>query len=213
MTEVQIHGFTFEKWVRDTLFEGYDGDYMRKWDVPAEVNKNPSLPPQWRGMPVSIKTARYGSPIGLGDVLRQRQIEIPFLMIAGFWHQRMPSNKWIEEIGVACFSVADWAALWGQLSLDELRSIDAVVKNLGLPHTEVRQRAREWKKTTAAVATSTLVVNPKIDSKSQRRIQCSLPFAAFWLAAGREPWRQDAPELLGVPFPNPMASSARTFGG
>lgn len=213
MTEVQIHGFTFEKWVCDTFFDGYTGSYMRKWDVPPEANKGPAIPAQWRGLPVSIKTAKYGSPVGLGDVIRQRQIDVPFLMIAGFWHQRTPSEKWVEDIGAACFSMENWATFWGQLSLAHLQSIDLVVKNLALHHLDVRQQARQWKKTTAVVSTSAFVVNPKIDSKSQRRIQCSLPFAAFWKAVGREPKPQDSPALFGVHFPNPMSSSARTFGG
>ena len=84
---------------------------------------------------------------------------------------------------------------------------------MALHYAEVRQQARQWKKTTVAVASSSFIVNPKIDSKSQRRIQCSLPFAAFWKAVGREPRRQDTPELFGVQFPNPLSSSARSFGG
>ena len=213
MTEVQIHGFTFEKWVCDTFFDGHTGSYMRKWDVSPEANNGSTIPAPWRGLPVSIKTAKYGSPIGLGDVLRQRQIDEPFLMIVGFWRQRAPTEKWIEDIGVAGFSLENWSGLWGQLSLDHLRSVDVVVKDMSLHYADVRRQARQWKKTTIEVSSSSFVVNPKIDSKSQRRIQCSLPFSVFWAAVGREPRRQDAPELFGVPFPNPMSLSARSFGG
>ena len=132
MTEIQIHGFTFEKWVCDTFFDGYTGGYMRKWDVPPEANNSPAIPPPWRSLPVSIKTTKYGSPVGLGDVFRQRQIDVPFLMIVGFWRQRTPSEKWVEDIGVACFPLESWATLWGPLALEHLRSIDVVVKDLGL---------------------------------------------------------------------------------
>lgn len=71
MVEVQYHGFSSEKWVRSTLFGGCEGSYMQKWDVPPEVNSHPSIPEYLRNLPVSVKTARYGSPIVLGDVLRQ----------------------------------------------------------------------------------------------------------------------------------------------
>jgi hypothetical protein len=74
----------------------------------------------------------------------------------------------------------------------------------------VRAKAQEWK-TKPAVHTSTLVINPKIDSKTQRRIQCSLPYATFWNFAGRKHLPQDNPELWGHIFPNPIKSSARTF--
>ncbi len=213
MAEVQIHGFTFEKWVCETFFDGHTGSYMRKWDVAPEANYGPAIPVPCRGLPVSIKTAKYGSPIGLGDILRQRQIDVPFLMIVGFWRQRTLSEKWIEDIGVAEFSLEKWSDLWGRLSLDHLRSVDLVVKNMDSHYSEVRRQAREWKKTTPEVSSSSFVVNPKIDSKSQRRIQCSLPSSVFWTAVGRAPQRLDAPELWGVPFPNPMSSSARSFGG
>lgn len=211
MVEVQSHGFGFEKWVQDTFFDGHRGSYMDRWDVPSEQNGSAPIPAELRNISVSIKTAKYGSPIGLGDVLRQRQVDVPFLMIVGFWRQRTATEKWIEEIGVACFSEEAWAALWGQLTLQDLRTIDTIIKNLQLHYTLARQEARAWKRATAALATSKLVVNPKIDSKSQRRIQCSLPFSAFWAAVGREPIRQNNPQLFGVSFPNPILSSPRTF--
>ena len=211
MVEVQLHGFTFEKWVRDTFFECYVGNYMQKWDIPAATARSPLVPEAWHSLPVSIKTARYGSPIGLGDVLRQRQIEDAFLMIVGFWRQRTVTEKWIEEIGVAYFPNGAWAAHWGELALDHLREIDVQIKDLGRHYAEARQIARDWKKATAVLKTTAFVINPKIDSKTQRRIQCSLPFAAFWAAAGRMPLPQSSPELFGVPFPNPIRSSARVF--
>lgn len=211
MVEVQSHGFSFEKWVRDAFFDGYRGSYMQKWDVPPDRNVHPSIPERWRNLPVSIKTKKYGCAVELGDVLRQRQIDHPFLMIVGFWRQRTPEEKWIEEIGVAYFSIQAWVNLWGQLSLERLREIDAVVKDLSQHYTVVRDRAKQWKKNTPAVATSAIVVNPKIDSVVQRRIQCSLPFQRFWLQVERTPVPSDTPTLFGISFPNPIISSRRTF--
>jgi hypothetical protein len=211
MVEVQAHGFSFEKWVRDTHFDGYRGNYMQKWDVAPEAACGPSVPRELRGLPVSIKTAKYGCPIGLGDVLRQRQIDSEFVMIVGFWRQRSASEKWFEEIGVSHFTPADWDLLWGSLTLEQLREIDRTIKDVTLPYSIARQRARDWKRSTAGVASAQLIINPKIDSKTQRRIQCSMPFPTFWRIAGRTPTPQDAPTLFGVPFPNPIHSRARTF--
>jgi hypothetical protein len=132
-------------------------------------------------------------------------------MITGFWWQRSPGEKWFEEIGVALFIRISWAALWGRLSLKQLSQIDKVVKNLKDPPGSVREKAREWKRATPAVATSRIIVNPKIDSKNQRRIQCSLPFDEFWRQVGREPAKQDQPALFGFAFPNPVQSASRTF--
>ncbi len=210
MTEVQAHGFSFEKWVRDQFFAGYSGTYMQKWDVPPDQNIHPVVPEHFRHFPVSIKTAKTGSPIGLGDVLRQRQIDHDFLMIVGFWEQRTTTEKWFVDIGCAMFLAADWQSLWGQLTLAEISAIDAVVKNQGTHYSAVRAEAQNWKRQ-PSVQTSKLVINPKIDSKTQRRIQCSLPNRSFWQMVGREPQKCDNPKLWNQVFPNPVKSSARTF--
>jgi hypothetical protein len=210
MAEVQAHGFSFEKWVRDQFFAAYGGSYMQKWDVPSDHNLHPVVPEGLRGLPVSIKTAKLGSPVGLGDVLRQRQIDHDFLMIVGFWAQRTPTEKWFVDIGCALFRAADWDGLWGRLTLAEIAAVDAVVKNQGTHYAVVRAEAQKWKQSVSRHG-CTLVINPKIDSKTQRRIQCSLPYDAFWSAAGRAPQKLDAPELWGRVFPNPIISAARTF--
>jgi hypothetical protein len=210
MVEVQAHGFSFEKWVCDHFFSGYQGTYMQKWDVPPDRNVEVSVPAKFHKLPVSIKTAKLGSPIGLGDVLRQRQIDHGFLMIVGFWEQRTAAEKWIADIGFAAFDPTVWEKLWGQLTLDEIASIDQVVKNPNEHYSIVRAKAQQWKRK-PAVQSSTLVINPKIDSKKQRRIQCSLPYPTFWNFAGRSPAPEDCPELWGHVFPNPIQSSARTF--
>ena len=210
MTEVQAHGFSFEKWIRDHFFEGYTGSYMQKWDVPSDQNIHAAVPSHLHRLPVSIKTAKTGSPIGLGDVLRQRQIGHDFLMIVGFWEQRSKTEKWFVDIGCALFRATDWQALWGQLTLAEILTIDAVVKNQNTHYSIVRAEAQAWKKC-LSVQTASLVINPKIDSKTQRRIQCSVPNQSFWRAVGREPQKHDAPTLWNAVFPNPVISSARTF--
>ena len=211
MVEVQSHGFTFEKWVREALFEGYTGNYMQKWDIPPELNRHELIPPDFRNIPVSVKTAKYGSPIALGDVLRPRSIDEPFLMIAGFWKQRSPSEKWFEDIGWVKFNPDDWNTLWGSLSLSQITEIDRVVKNLGTHYSIVRTLAQEWKTLVASNSGRRIVVNPKIDSKKQRRIQCSLPFHVFWEAVGRQAETHDSPLLFGLPFENPVISSSRSF--
>lgn len=111
MVEVQSHGFSFERWVKDTFFGGYSGNYMQKWDIPASENKETEVPTEWKGFPVSIKTAKWGSPIGLGDAIRQRNINESFVMIAGFWRQRTPQEKWFEEIGIVKFHPEYWNSL------------------------------------------------------------------------------------------------------
>lgn len=211
MVEVQQHGFSFERWVRHTVFSGYEGNYMQKWDVPPHENRNPAIDSHLRGIAVSIKTAKIGSPIGLGDIIRQRSTSEPFLMIAGFWSQRTPTEKWFESIGAARFSVEDWSSLWGSLTLADLNELDAIVKDMSTNYRIVRQEAQAWKKKYFDGSGSKIVINPKIDSKKQRRVQCSLPFSVFWQFVGDHPTRADKPQLFGFAFENPVVSSARKF--
>jgi len=211
MVEVQYHGFTFEKWVRDTFFGGYEGSYMQKWDIPPEENYQEEVPPAYRNLPVSVKTAKYGSPIGLGDVRRQRLIDAPFMMIVGFWKQRTPSEKWFEEIAITVFSVEDWNSLWGTLSIEEISAIDSRIKDIRLPYATARLEAQQWKRDCVSRSRAELVINPKIDSKRQRRIQCSLPFATLWRFSGKAPLPTDSPKLFGISFENPVISGSRIF--
>lgn len=211
MVEVQHHGFSFERWVRNNLFESYEGNYMQKWDVPPDYNTHEAIPEGLQNIPVSIKTAKYGSPIGLGDALRQRNIEEPFLMVAGFWRQRSSAEKWFEDIGYAKFSRESWNSLWGNLSLRQLAELDELVKDMTTHYSAARAKALAWKLEVATNSGCKLVINPKIDSKTQRRVQCSLPFSTFWQYAGRTPTVTDFPKLFGYAFDNPVLSTPRIF--
>lgn len=213
MIEVQAHGFLFEQWVRDTCFGGYAGGYGQAWDIPSVGARGDGIPLDFRGLPVSIKTAKYGSPIGLGDAIVQRGIHESFVMIVGYWVQKNNSEKWFEDIGVAKFTAASWNMLWGDLTMSSLTEIDTQIKNLDLRYSIARRLAQNWKRETAAVSSSTIVINPKIDSKRQRRLQCSLPFRVFWASVGRDVQNvsDNNPVLFGQTFPNPMNSPRRVF--
>ena len=183
---------------------------MQKWDIPAWQSKKEEVPTEWRSFPVSIKTAKWGSSIGLGDAIRQRNINESFVMITGFWRQRTPQEKWFEEIGVVKFHPEFWNSLWGAISLATLRELDSKIKDLSLHYSDARKVAKQWK-SQLVKSGSKIVINPKIDSKKQRRIQCSLPFPIFWEAAGRKPAKHDSPILFGKNFPNPVRSRPRRF--
>ena len=211
MVEVQKHGFSFEEWVRSTFFDGYEGIYMRKWDIPPDYNKHQLIPEHLRKVPVSVKAAKYGSPISLGDIIRQRTIDHSFVMIAGFWKQKTLKEKSFEEIEAVLFTPQLWDSLWGNLKVEDIRPTDTLIKDQSVDYSEARKIAKDWKQSHVEPSGSTIVVNPKIDSKKQRRIQCSLPFRAFWSCAGRDPQPNDSAGLFGVKFPNPVISGARVF--
>jgi hypothetical protein len=210
MAEVQKHGFDFENWVKETFFEKFEAKYTTKWDVPKEANCLEIIPKDFRNLPVSIKTCKFGSPIGFGDALRQFNNIEDFLLIVGFWKQSGSYKNFVAVEGVKIIT-SEWRKLFLPLNLDDLTLLDSTIKNTDLHYSEARKRAKEIKKSEKFTQTK-IVLNPKIDSKTQRRLQCSLPFNIFWQDfVKKESYQNVECELFGKKIPNPFLSSSRTF--
>lgn len=127
-------------------------------------------------MPVSIKTCKNNCPIGFGDALRQFHIDEDFLLIVGFWEQSGIHKNFVSVEAVKITS-AEWRSLFSPLLMQDLQTLDSVIKDKTIYYAEVRRKAKEIKR---LFAPTKIVLNPKIDSKEQRRLQCSLPFKFFW---------------------------------
>ena len=206
--EVQKHGFVFEEWVCDTFFAGYRAaSYTQQWDIPAAANKAHG------GVPVNPKAVKYGSPIDFGDALRQFAIDEPFILVIGFgfWQQEGDEKRFVKIISPR-IEPATWHHLWSPLKLADLEKLDAVIKDRSLTPDEARAAAQKIK--SAPPFTKTIMtVNPKIDTHTQRRLQCSLHFDDVFkhLAPGFNPRPMEHPMLWGVEFPQPIASKPREF--
>lgn len=201
--EVQGHGVWFEKWVRDTFFDGYQpASYTQQWDIPASANTRHG------GIPVNPKANKWKAPIDLGDALRQFQIAEPFLLIIGYWKQE-GSKKRLVNIVPARVEPQMWRELWGGLTLADLQRLNAVVKDKSLSIEEARAKARKMK-AEPPFSHSLISLNPKIN-KSQRRLQCSLRFGRVFglLAPDADPSEQERPSLWGVSAPPPLESPPR----
>jgi hypothetical protein len=108
-------------------------------------------------------------------------------------------------------SVPAWNSLWGGLDINEIPVIDSQIQDMSIPYAKARELAQKWKQDFSSQCGGELVINPKIDSKTQRRIQCSLPFSTFWRIAGRSPSPTDSPSHFGAGFENPVISGSRIF--
>jgi len=204
--EVQRHGLVFEEWVDDTFFAGYrPPGYTQKWDIPAAENKNHG------GVPVNPKAIKYGSPVDLGDALRQFAIDEPFILVVGFWRQEGDEKRFVNIVAPRIEPGA-WKKLWGPVTLADLASLDALIKDQSLTPEQARAAAQKIKHA-APFTQSVIEVNPKIDAKTQRRLQCSLRFDDVFrfLAPGADPAPQEHVALWGVEFPRPVPSKARVF--
>lgn len=204
--EVQHHGLVFEEWVDDTFFGGYrPPGYTQKWDIPAAINRDHG------GLPVNPKAIKYRTPVDLGDALRQFDIDEPFILIIGYWVQE-GDHKRIVNIVAPVITPATMRKLWGDITREDLVKLDTLIKDRSLDYREVRKQAQAMKKS-PPFNTSIITLNPKIDSKGQRRLQCSLSFAKVfkYLAPDADDSIQEQPILWGVPFSDTIASKPRSF--
>src|SRR5207253_1789493 len=105
-----------------------------------------------------------------------------------------------------------WRALWGPVTRADLERLDALVKDRSLPPAEARRRAQELK-TRPPFSGAVFVLNPKIDEKGQRRLQCSLRYTDVLarLAPGASAGPDETPMLWGVAPPDATESPPRVF--
>ena len=202
--EVQRHGLLFEQWVRDSFFGGYQpAGYTQKWDIPASANTVHG------DVPANPKAVKFGTPIDLGDALRQHEIDEPFLLIVGFWRQDGSLKRFVHA-AAPLVTPEKWRELWAPVTHADLRRLDAVVKDRRLAPKEARRRALKMKNS-PPFNRSVIQVNPKIDTKDQRRLQCSIRFADFFrhLAPDINPVQPREPALWGMKLPGPFESRPR----
>ncbi|GAB4247243.1 MAG: hypothetical protein OHK005_13360 [Candidatus Methylacidiphilales bacterium] len=204
--EVQHHGVFFEEWIRSQFFDGFKpASYTQKWDIPAEAN------PRFGRIPVNPKATRYGAPIGMGDALRQFDINEPYLLIVGFWDQVGSSKRFVNVVATRVDPELH-QRLWHPVTRADLEALDTLIKERTLPVDQVRRKVQAIK-TQPPFAQAIMQVNPKIDSKGQRRLQCSIRFADFftYLAPDASSDRMENPKLFGVAVPLVPDSEPRTF--
>lgn len=198
--EVQRHGLSFEHWVADTFFDGYrPAAATQKWDIPAAANRRHGR------IPVNPKAVKDGSPVGLGDALRQYDIDEPFLLIVGFWRQDGGTKRFVRTV-VARVGPAQWRQLWGGIRRGDLEELDRLVKDTSRPVAEVRREVLRRKKR-EPFASAAIQVNPKID-RSQRRLQCSIPASRLFAV-----FPPGGPQVFGVPIPPVADSPPRVLPG
>lgn len=206
MAEVQSHGFLFEKWIKDTFFNGYkSSSYTDKWDIPKCINKN------FGNLPVSIKTSKYGSPIGLGDAIRQISIDEDFILIVGYWEQ-VGKNKKLVNVSACEMQLDTWKILWDPIKYDDVLKLDKLIKSYTQSYLKIRKDAKVLK-AKSPYKDSKIILNPKIDSKSQRRLQCSIGFKLYFntIATQYKIDKSEKPILWDMEVPKPWKSESRTF--
>lgn len=168
MTEVQNHGFIFEDWVKGVLgVKNLAYKYTQKWDVPGEA-------------PISVKCMGLTNALEFGSTVRIWEIKETFTIVLGRWKQ-VKDKKVIKSIDEIEITPKILTKMRGGIALEELRDFDKKIKSF--PAGKVGQKsgiefAKKWK-FERKNRMGLLTITHKIDSKSQRRIQCNLNYKNY----------------------------------
>lgn len=204
MSEVQKHGFDFEDWVKKIVFKIDDPNskYTDKWDIDTMVLDNK--------IPVSVKLMGEKNAVEFSSALRMWKNTEEFILILGRWKQVNKNTKKITSIDEINITKDILDKFKGQITLEEITEFDKKIKSF--PHGKDGQKngiifAKKWKNDRKEKM-GLLTITHKIDSKDQRRVQCSLNYTNYLKLFGSPSMKN---ELRGYIFNENIESSPRVF--
>jgi hypothetical protein len=183
MTPNQLHGKRFEDQIKGCGWFDRSADSSRAvnagFDIEARFDRRLSLP-------TSIKSTG-SKTIALADARKFWSIAQPYRMLVGSYNQDN-SRKVFNMVHEFIIHGAILELLRGRVAVEEVAQIHT---GLGLQHfPEGRHNAaRLWAREQIASIQGRLGLaglNPKIDSRSQRRLQCSVSLDVLIAAATGE---------------------------
>ena len=121
----------------------------------------------------SIKTTG-GNVVDCGDILRRRQEE-KYNLVVAVWEQ-VGMTKVFHTEYTFYISPSDSQKLWGRMNYNLLAEYVDYIKNIPAGK-KAQQETKEERTLLANCVGDTnalLRIHPKVDSKKQRRVQCSL---------------------------------------
>lgn len=180
MASSQQHGFVVEdlfkkEFDRHATHAGVSppqitSRYTAKFDIPAHRD------PYGQGLPTSVKTSRFSGPktlVCLSDAVRIAGLaEVPRMRLLVALYQQQGEQKVFSEVREYLIEADEWRKIMGDVPVEMIEDFHLALKEPD--HKKARAVAREWKKKLADEFPSFMRWNPKIDSKNQRRLQCSV---------------------------------------
>ncbi len=166
MPESQQHGCIWEDWIKKDIYQiSQRNPYTAKFDIPKELNtRNPDTN-------VSIKTTQSKS-VDMGDALRvfENKEKTQLLVIR---YKQEEEKKKLQEI-VLC-QMPSQSSFFGSVTKEEIEKLVSMIKSVpkGKPNETLLQEIHAYKEELNKKSGS-IHFRPKLDSKSQRRLQCSI---------------------------------------
>jgi len=171
VTEVQQHGNAFE----DLKIRELSGLSKTEYDK-LKPNGYTSSFDMVKGIIVpfnlSIKTTGKKT-VECADILK-RMLEQEYRMIVGCYTQQ-GSNKVFHTEYEFFITSDDYSKIWGSMNYENVNSFVEFVKNIphGKEGQKITLKERNFLKEQVQCKNSLMRINPKVDSKNQRRVQCS----------------------------------------
>ena len=169
--EVQAHGNYFEDikireltgFSKDEYDSMKDNGYTSSMDIVKGLHSDRD---------VSVKTAK-GRKVDCGDILRRRS-ETEYDIIIGVWDQ-VGNKKIFHTEYTFHIKPEHETLLWGKMSYEKLREFNDYIKSIpeGRTAQQNTKVERQLLKTITEDANAQMKIHPKVDSKKQRRVQCS----------------------------------------
>ena len=169
--EVQAHGNYFEDlkireltgFSKDEYDSMKDNGYTSSMDIVKGLHSDKD---------VSIKTAK-GRKVDCGDILRRRS-ETEYDIIIGVWDQVGDMKIFHTEYKLHIKPEHE-TLLWARMSYEKLREFNEYIKSIPEGRTAQQETKveRQVLKTITEDADAQMKIHPKVDSKKQRRVQCS----------------------------------------
>jgi hypothetical protein len=165
----QMHGKQFEDMLKALLYSGASDTARKataKVDIEASFDK-------LLGLDTSVKVSKLCSDISLADARAFWAMNNPFRLLVACWKQKTPTIKEFYEIHEFIITPTIMQKLRGKVTLQQITELHNAITQFPYgQHTQARIYAKLQKRLLQPHTLITL--NPKIDSKTQRRLQCSL---------------------------------------
>lgn len=170
--EVQAHGNRYEDIVtrQRTQLSKQEYDNLKSQGYTSAFDLVRGLVVNYDG---SIKTTGNNS-ICCSDIIRMMQHK-DYRLIVGCYTQKGDTKVFHTEYEFI-ITPEDYDILWGDMSITQVGSFVDYVKSIpaGREAQQQTKLIREELKQEVSSDTALFVINPKVDSKKQRRVQCSI---------------------------------------
>ena len=169
--EVQAHGNLFED-IKTREITGLSKKEYDKRKSNGYTSSMDIVKGLLSDIDVSIKTAK-GRKVDCGDILRRRA-ELEYDIVIGQWTQ-VGDNKVFHTEYTFHIKPEHESLLWGKMTYEKLREFDSYIKSIpvGLEGQQETKVERQILKNIVEDRNALMSIHPKVDSKKQRRVQCS----------------------------------------